>query len=186
MIFPICISTISDENDRLFMERLYTENHIIMFKMARSLTSSNQDADDVVSNACLSLIKKISLLRTLECNILQAYIVSTVKNAAFSFHRKKKMSKEVFDEDELCKIPADESDEPYFKALENSSIEKIMLAIRKLPENQQTVIRMKCFEKLSFAEISRELGENETTVRSWLFRARKKLKALLKEVGYEK
>lgn len=61
LFFPICISAIGDESDRRFMERLYAENQMIMFKMARSFTSSNQDAEDVVNSACLALIKKFHI-----------------------------------------------------------------------------------------------------------------------------
>lgn len=117
---------------------------------------------------------------------MQGYIVSTVKNVAFSLHRKKERSRELFGDDELEGISTAESDEPYFQALQNSSVERIMRAIESPPEKYQTVIRMKCFERMPFAQISQELDEKEVTVRSWLLRGRKKLKALLEEAEDER
>ena len=49
---------ISDESDREFMKALYIKYRMSMFRMARALTDSEQDAEDVVSEACVSLIKK--------------------------------------------------------------------------------------------------------------------------------
>ena len=84
LLFPAAILSISDETDRDFMKHLYIDHAAQMFRMARALTDSRQDAEDVVCEACVALIRKISLLRTLERNVLEGYIISTVKNAAYA------------------------------------------------------------------------------------------------------
>ena len=58
IFFPLAILMISDESDREFMKALYIKYRMSMFRMARALTDSEQDAEDVVSEACVSLIKK--------------------------------------------------------------------------------------------------------------------------------
>ena len=77
MFFPIVILAIMDDSDREFMKALYIEYQLTMFRMARALTDSSHDAEDVVSDACVSLIKKTSVLRRLDCNVLEGYIIST-------------------------------------------------------------------------------------------------------------
>ena len=94
LLFPAAILTISDESDRDFMKHLYINHAARMFRVARALTDSKQDAEDVVGEACVALIRKISLLRTLERNVLEGYIISTVKNAAYALHRRRKSRKE--------------------------------------------------------------------------------------------
>lgn len=78
VFFPVMILAITDDSDREFMKMIYIQHHMTMFRMARSLTDSHQDAEDVVSDACVSLIRKISVLRCLDCNVLEGYIISTV------------------------------------------------------------------------------------------------------------
>ena len=90
ILFPLVILSMTDEADRDFMKALYIEHRMTMFRMARVLTESEQDAEDVVSEACISLIKKIPRIRQLDSNVLEGYIVSTVKNTAYSLHRRKK------------------------------------------------------------------------------------------------
>ena len=71
LLFPAAILTISDESDRDFMKHLYINHAARMFRVARALTDSKQDAEDVVGEACVALIRKISLLKTLERNVLE-------------------------------------------------------------------------------------------------------------------
>ena len=89
MFFPIAILAITDESDREFMKSLYIKYRMVMFRMARSMVDSYQDAENVVSDACIALTNKIDVLRHFDCNVLEEYIISTVKNAAYfsSVHR---------------------------------------------------------------------------------------------------
>lgn len=63
MLFPIVILNIIDDSDREFMKALYIKYQLTMFRMARALTDTEYDAEDVVSDTCVSLIRKISVLR---------------------------------------------------------------------------------------------------------------------------
>lgn len=178
LYFPQAICAIIDETERDFMKALYIEHRITMFRMARSLTNSKQDAEDVVSEACVSLIKNISRLRQLDCNVLEGYIISTVKNTAYMLHRRKKARNEVTGEDALQFI-ADENASADKNILQECTVQELMDAIKLLPENDQVVLRMKYFEKLSDREIAKALDIQEVSVRSKLTRARKRIYELL-------
>lgn len=71
LTFPFVILAIENDDDREFMKRLYIQYHEKMFRMAYASTSSVHDAEEAVSDACVSLINKISVLRQLECNVLE-------------------------------------------------------------------------------------------------------------------
>lgn len=178
MLFPILILAIADDSDREFMKALYIEYHLTMFRMARALTDSQQDAEDVVHDACVSLIKKISVLRRLDCNVLEGYIISTVKNAAYMLHRKKRARKEVSGEEVLL-FAEGETSAPDERVLQECTIEELMSALDRLSESDQAIIRMKYFDKLSVREIAKMLGIQEVSVRSKLTRARKRIYDLL-------
>lgn len=178
LILPVAILAITDESDREFMKALYIKYCMTMFRMARSLTDSYQDAEDVVSEACVALIKKIPVLRRLDCNVLEGYIISTVKNAAYMLHRKKNARREV-DADEVLRFIPDESPTPEELMMQEYTIAELMSAIGRLSEIDQAVIRMKYFEKLSDREIAEALAIQEVSVRSRLTRARQRIRKLL-------
>lgn len=58
---------------------------------------------------------------------------------------------------------------------------EVLSAVHKLPEKYRVVILLYYFEGYSISEIASILGERESTIGSKLFRARKLLKASLKE-----
>lgn len=178
MLLPIVILSIMDDSDREFMKALYIKYHLTMFRMARALTDSKFDAEDVVNNACVSLIKKISVLRHLDCNVLEGYIISTVKNAAYMLHRKKSACREVSGEETLLFVESG-TPAPDERILQECTIEELMNALDRLSESDQAIIRMKYFEKLSDREIAKMLDIQEVSVRSKLTRARKRIYILL-------
>lgn len=178
MLFPIVILAITDDSDREFMKALYVKYHLTMFRMARALTDSKYDAEDVVSDACVSLIQKVSVLRQLDCNVLEGYIISTTKNAAYMLHRKKNARREVSSEEAFL-FAESETSAPDERILQECTINELMNALDQLPESYQAIIRMKYFEKLSDREIAKMLSIQEVSVRSRLTRARKRIYELL-------
>lgn len=186
LIFPAAILAIEDENDREFMKQLYIEHHLSMYRMARALSHSLPDAEDIVSEACVALIRKIPVLRALDCNVLQGYIISTVKNAAYALHRKRNSHREIEDGETLLNRMMDHSPPPDARILLQNDIEELMQAIKSLSEGDQAVIRMKYFQKYSDREIAEALGIQEGSVRAKLTRARQRIYKFLEEIQDEK
>ncbi|MBD5089464.1 MAG: sigma-70 family RNA polymerase sigma factor [Clostridiales bacterium] len=58
-------------------------------------------------------------------------------------------------------------------------------AVNKLPEKYRIVIHLFYYEELSILQISQALNEKESTIRTQLTRARRKLKQLLKGVEFD-
>ncbi len=63
---------------------------------------------------------------------------------------------------------------------------ELLKAIRKLPKEKQDIIRLFYAEEYSIVEISSFLKIPIGTVKSRLFKAREKLKSILKKVNHEK
>lgn len=61
------------------------------------------------------------------------------------------------------------------RIIQACTIAELMSAIDQLPENDQMIIRMKYFEKISDQEIASLFGIQEVSVRSKLTRARKRI-----------
>ena len=85
---------IDDPDDKSYMIWLYEEFHRLMFSTARKYTSNQTDCEDIVQNALVGLMQKISKLRQFDRCILTAYIVSTVRNAAINYLRQQALEGE--------------------------------------------------------------------------------------------
>lgn len=169
-----------DETDHEFMTALYTKYQMSMLRMAHALTDSVHDAEDVVGESCVSLIRNISRIRQLDGNSLEGYVISTVKSTAFLLHRKKKARSEAAF-DEALHYAADKNAAPDRFILLKCSLQELIHAIAQLSESDQLVLRLKYLEKHSDRDIALTLGIQEVSVRSRLTRARQRISTLLKD-----
>ncbi len=167
------------ETDKEFMKRLYLDYYAKMLRMAYSMTSNQSDAEDIIHDACLSLIPKVPLLKTLPTEIQEGYVISTTKNAAFKVLRKQNRTVSI-ENDHMNQIPDDQPSTDY-ALLEEASIQELMDAIRELSAEDQLVLRMKYFEKSTDTEIGKLLEIKEVSVRSKLTRARQRIQRILEE-----
>ena len=146
---------IQDDSDRQFMEGLYTQYHRLMYAQALRVLRSREAAEDAVSESLIQLIKKIGLLRSLECNKLKAYVVITVKHTAITLlHRRNR--EQPADEMVFQHVAADErADEA---VLEAAGVERIKNAILALPPREKDMMLMRYFRDMSDEEITAATG----------------------------
>jgi len=64
-LFPLFFLWIENDEDRLFLESVYLEYSRLMYAQALKITQNGEEAQDVVSDSMMALMKKIDLLRTL-------------------------------------------------------------------------------------------------------------------------
>ena len=173
----IFTAAIADDSDRAFMENLFMKNRYLMFFIAKKCLHNNADAEDAVSDSCISLIKKIALLRGMEDRTLKAYIVTTVKNnSLLILQRKKKyVGFEHLDSVENSDPAPDE------RLIHECSIKQLIKALEMLDETDRMILRMRYFQKYSDAEIGKATGLKHSSVRARLTRARGKLYRMLRE-----
>ena len=177
-MFPLFFLLIENDEDRLFLESVYLEYHRLLYAQALKITRNDQEAQDVVSDSMMALMKKIDLLRSLPCNKLQAYLVITVKHTAINlFHQKKRRQTEGSDVLEM--LPGNESTDQAL--LSRAGVEHIKNAIAALPLREKEIMLMRYFRELSDEEIAKETGLRPVSVRVHLSRARKHLAQLLEE-----
>lgn len=178
----LIILLIQDDDDRQFMEGLYTQYHRLMYAQALQVLRSREAAEDAVSESLIQLIKKIGLLRSLECNKLKAYVVITVKHTAITLlHRRER--EQPADDMSFQFLPADERTED--RMLEAAGVERIKNAILALPPREKDMMLMRYFRDMSDEEIAAATGLKAVSVRVHLSRARKRLAEMLGGKGEE-
>ena len=173
------IAPLEAQSDREFMEQLYQDNKRIMFHTARKYVKSPQDQEDIVQSAIEKMIKKISLLRAMDCCKLTGYIVNTIRNTAIDFIQKRdkiNCHNIGFDEN---KLDASEI-EPYLleKSLLGAS-NRLREIWPELLDDDRFLLEGKYIWGLTDRELSLQLHCKQDSVRMKLTRARRRALELI-------
>lgn len=175
MFYPIAIMAIENSDGRDFMMRLYDKYYRIMFAQAYEILHEHQYVEDVIGDACLALIDKIEILTQMECPVLRAYVVTTVRNTAKNYRKRlnRQRKRTLDDPDPAFDTLVDEKTDIDSNLLLNEEVERVKKAILQLPESEQRVMQMKFYENLSNEEIALSLGVKAESVRKYILRARR-------------
>lgn len=179
-LLPFAFLLIENEDDRTFLENVYTRYHRLMYAQALQILKRSEAAEDAVSDSMLALTKKVDLLRTFECNKLRSYVVITVKHTAINQLNRGKREK-IDGGVTIEELAGGERTDS--RLLSQAGVEDVKNAIRALPPREKDVMLMKYFREMTDEEIARETGLRAVSVRVHVSRARKHLAQLLAERG---
>ncbi len=142
-----------------------------MYALARGITGSHADAEDVVSDSFLKLVRSAPSFK--EGNGY-AYVMRIVRNTALDFLRKNKRTA-TENIDELFSL-ADERYSPEHRE------EALLLesAIGRLPPLEKRMIYYRYYLDLTVREIAREEGIGKSSAERAVVRAEELLKKFLK------
>ena len=153
---------------------------------ARRLLSNEQDAQDAVQEAFLSVFKAID--RFDGKSKLYTWLHRIVTNAALMKLRSRRRSPErpieellpTYQDDGHQTHPSQEWTETADAAAERREVrELVRRSIDKLPENYRTVLFLRDIEEVDTEETARQLGVSTGVVKTRLHRARQALRTLL-------
>ena len=177
MMMPLALMTIEDNDDRAFLTQLYQQYGGLMYRVAYDCLRDHHDAQDVVNDVIVKLIDKIPLLRGRERCVVRSYVVSAIRRTSLNA-LKKRGRKVLLDEEALADMPDDhatvEAD-----AIARASQADIAAALGRLPERERQLLRWKYFEEYADEEIAALLGIGKDSVRAYLTKARRHMRALL-------
>lgn len=141
-------------------------------------TQDVEVSKDIVQDCWRVIISKVKDIK--EPNRFGSWAMKIVTRKSLDFIQKEKRKRtQLKSYYETSKIGNQEVD----KEIE---INRVLLAIRKLPSNQQIILRLFYIEEYTMKEMSEILEIAVGTVKSRLFHAREKLKTILKTVTNEK
>jgi RNA polymerase sigma-70 factor (ECF subfamily) len=161
-----------------------------VYRVARGITRTDGDAEEVVQDVFLTLARKIDSFEGRAA--LGTWIYRVATNAALLRRRGKRAQLEVSLEEHLPTFKDDghrEGDRSYLLADWSRTPEAELLggetravlsrAIDQLPEAYRTVLVLRDVEELSNEEVAQILGESVSSVKSRLHRARMALREQL-------
>ncbi|MGI6541155.1 MAG: RNA polymerase sigma factor [Bacillota bacterium] len=166
--------------DRNALEQLFAENIETVSKMASSIAGARCDIEDMVQEALLRAVRSIRNFRW-ECSF-STWLYRILVNVNKDFVRKAG-SAEIVSLDQLAEQSDDalpcvrsEVGQPEEEAIRQEECETLAEAIRALPRLDSSVLWMREALNLSYAEIADNLGCSVESVRSRLWRARRRLR----------
>lgn len=166
------LQIIENPGDRIKFEQLYRKYWNLMFYIANKILQNQQDAEDAVHNAFLSVAKNISKISDIECPKTRGFLVIIVERKAIDILRnRKKETNEELIEDKAGSIFPDLGEHD------------LKWCIDQLPPRYREIILLKYSHGYSTREISEILGISFDAASKLDQRAKKRLEDLCRKEG---
>lgn len=178
-MIALCMAMIDAPEEKADFESLYRSYKGRLFALAYRILGNHHDAEEAVSQAFFTVARSFSRIAPLGAAQREAYLKIVTRNAAIDLYRREKrdLSFPLEEMDELSAVSDDVSDE----VLSRMDYERVVEAIRALPERYAEPLYLFHVRELSVREIAAALHEREEAVKKQLQRARRKLRQLLEE-----
>ncbi len=173
------LAKLAQHGDTEAFGELVKNHQRAVFNIAYRLTYNWQEAEDVAQEAFLKAYQAMN--RFDPERPFGPWIFRIATNMALN--RIKRGHPEV-DIDKVT-VLADPSHSPDARAVAAERSTMIRVAVAALPPNYRAAIELRHFQGLSYREMSEQLGAPLSDVKSWLFRARRKLQDMLEEISEE-
>lgn len=161
-----------EQNRRVEFERVVLSHLDAAYNLARWLTHSDQDAEDVVQEACLRAFR---FFGGFQGGDSRAWLLMIVRNTCYTWLRQNRMFEPVAsldDESAAVQCTGSNPEELLQRSLDQQLLKH---ALEELPLEFREVIVLRELENLSYKEIAYVAKIPMGTVMSRLARARKQL-----------
>ncbi len=158
-----------------------------VYSLALRMVSNREDAADMTQEAFIKAYNSLPSFRG--DSKFSSWLYRIASNVCLDFLRSKSRRPQSSltlggddDEDVQLEIP-DPAAGPEEQLMKKLSMQSLSEGLKLLPDNQRQILAMRELGGMSYAEIGAALSLEEGTVKSRIFRARKKLCAFLLESG---
>ncbi len=146
------------------------------YNLARWLTRSNHDAEDIVQEACLRAFRFFGGFRGRDG---RAWLLAIVRNTFFTWMRQKRISAAQTNIDEEAEKLQSNGPDPEMILVQNADAEMVRQALDQLPLEFREILVLRELEGFSYKEIADIADVPLGTVMSRLARARERLQQIL-------
>ena len=156
----------------LLFEQAVMSHFDAAYSLARWLTQSSEDADDVVQEA---LLRAFTYFEGFEGSDGRAWLLSIVRNTCYTWIRKNRIRESVSEFDETVHGLSPAATSPETLYLQRVESGKLAECINRLPLEFREVLVLREIEDLSYRQIADVTGVPMGTVMSRLSRARRRM-----------
>lgn len=181
IMLSLYMAMLDEPEDKAQFEYAYNKYRGKMLALAYSILGNYHDAEEAVSNAFFAIARNFGKVKERSPQERAAFYNVVTKNCCYDILRTHNRRKEIplDDDTEVPDGSADVSDE----AISDIGYNRVVEAIKSLPEHYAQVLYMQNITGLSTKEIANIIGDTDAGVRQRLVRARKKLREILEEQG---
>jgi RNA polymerase sigma-70 factor (ECF subfamily) len=174
--FDETIARLNEDEQRERFEQIVLPHLDAAYNLARWLTNNNQDAQDVVQEACLRALK---FFNTFRGENARAWLLTIVRRTCYSWLSKNRAQRPLLEPTEELDALEDPGPNPDVLLARTSDLEAVRQAVEQLPDEFREAIVLREMEGLSYKEIADAVSVPIGTVMSRLARARKQLQQYL-------
>ena len=170
-------------NEDEFLE-LVRKHQDRIYRHALYLLKNTEDAKDMAQETFIKAWQHRTKLRQ---ETVQAWLLKCVRNLCFNQLKRRKFQVHLSDEDDdgdtfgmLLKTQENKSSpSPEELTIKQETKQLVHRAIGELPASMKSIVIMRELEGMSYKEIAAVVKQPENSVKSIVFRARKKLREIL-------
>ena len=175
---------IAEKDDKNAFTEFFRYYHPKLIRFALMFVDSYQDAEDIVSEVLIKILKQRSKLKTI--NNFEGYLYLAVKNQSINYTKKLSSNKSENIQDIRDDLLTDSFVQPFELILEDELRTCIQQVVEKLPPQRRLVYKMIKDDGLRCREVAELLDIAEKTVKKHLELAIKDLKIAIEEYYSEK
>ena len=165
----------SKDKLRRFEERI-SPHFNSAYNLAKWLTRSREDAEDVVQEAFLRAFSAFEGLRNEDA---KPWLLTIVRNTSMTWLKRNRNAGATIGFEEALEDPVEHSPDPEERLLISCDREQVRQALEQLPSDFRVAVVLREMEGLSYKEISATMGVPLGTVMSRLSRGRDWLRRIL-------
>jgi RNA polymerase sigma-70 factor (ECF subfamily) len=163
-------------NQRERFERAMLPHLDAAYNLARWLTGSVHDAEDVVQDA---FVRALTFFDSFRGEDGRSWLLTIVRNACYDWLRRNRRSTLVAVEQEELEAAPDASPSPEAEQLRKADARILQAGLEALPVEYREALVLRELEGMSYRQIAQVTGTPMGTVMSRLARGRKRLEKVL-------
>ena len=174
------LSTIDTDDNKAVFGRIYEEHLDWMLKIAYHFVKNESDAQDVVHDVFMEIIKNDCSIPTQEVDRTRAYLFICIRNRAIKLNESRSKRKAT-SLDQLFNIPSGEENAED-EALKNDMYLSMLNFINSMSSKYKDVLTLHIVYNKSVKEISKIMCVPHKTIETRLRRGKKILKERFKDL----
>jgi len=155
-------------NPLVLIEEIYNEHYAYLRNFLIGLTKSDVIADDIIQDFFTKILVSPSIVT--EVKYMRSWLITGVKNTLLDYYKKKKP--ELLQDENIIETLLVDNYTPEVSATINNELETIL---GKLSTSEKAIIIAKEYYGYDYNEISNLLNIPVSTIKSIVFRMRKRM-----------
>ena len=164
---------LAQQGDTEAFGQLVVQHQRAVFNIAYRMVGNHQEAEDVAQESFVKAYQALARFDRERPFAPWLYRITT--NTALNWIKRRRPEAELEEET----LHGSAADSPEVQAIAAEASERLRAAVATLPPNYRAAIELRHFQGLSYQEMSEVLDAPLSDVKSWLFRARRRLREVL-------